>query len=1151
VKQAVVPTILLVLAVAGALPAAGDHAGAIGNPGASLPARWVQTADPADQALRGAANALGLPPPVTAASSEPPAECRDLMDLAAGGQLPAAGWSGSGHCVALLDPDASEASGLGRAWSLFSMMRAGRLNEIAEGPFGPIVGAADICKADTSVMIPEPHLPPYDSFLPGIDLFEVAQRGWEQPLRDQAAAEGTPWDAIVAQGAFVFSTAQAGGATVHLWSTTGRAQTMGSPGGGLGSVGAFTDMAAWEESGIVFLVVRREQSFAWTTTGQGESSFTTQDCPGGLGFDPGPDIATWVRAVHDAAVAARLVGAVGLRATAPGYGAHDQSFANDGGLAAVEVSGVVVDDITGAPLAGATVEVLNGANATPTTSGPDGRYTLTVGFPGGSGTGTLVMDFRLPPLSPGLAVDVAPAFLSAVGDSARITVTLSDPTGAPVPAAPVRLAALSTGAAGAEGTTDADGRTTFEVYHLDAALTQYRFRVEGNGLQREVLIPVAAIAFEANPATGAPHTGVVADGVSTLRLEVSVPGLPGGELTARAEQGSLRREGADQPLIATEIVPLSEAGTAVLAYTPPEYLTEPGALQPTPHSDEGQAWGIPDTVTVTLQAPDGTEAVIPVEVRAYRPPVMLVHGFIGTADTWAAFDDRLRQDHFDTQRGQYFGADPDDIPSQAAVLGQNITRRLQAYALAGIKAGRVDLVGHSMGGLISRFHVLSTPEPGVRKVIMVATPNHGIGPVDEGFAEIAAGLFGSHDAAADQLYWDSDFLRVLNAGEASGVHLRADVEYASLFGAWSLGSKEALVVEAGAAGAILGGPVLGALSSTGAALLLETQSDGVVTTGSARLNGVESRYFSGVCHSPALPAAYCSDPAVTLDPRIWQAVEEYLLQRIYPADLAASSMEVRFTSTAEVRDYGEEATAWRSLGSSPAPLATWQILRTGPDGRATISLRIGGAEWGRIDLDTGAEVLIDYALPQQVRLWHRAGRIRLSTRTTTGDFEVQYAADRTGPMLEVRPRARVAGLGTEFALDASDPIHIEVMAGLVYADTGPGSPTAVLVEADAAATIAADGTVAPLPTGSDPWWEAGFYQDAGGSRLVWMWAIEGAVLLAIVVSLILFVRARLLPQPQTAGVAAAPTVPSALFLLGGVAAGVLVALVVWLLTRAL
>lgn len=843
-------------------------------------------------------------------------------------------------------------------------------------------------------------------------------------------------------------------------------------------------------------------------------------------------------------------GAVGLRATAPGYAYHDQSFANDGGFASVQVSGLVVDDATGAPIPGATVEILNGATATPATTGPDGRYRLELSFPGGSGAGTVALDFRLPPLAPGLGVEVAPAFLSAVGDSVRIGVTLSDPAGAPVAGALVRLVALSEGAVGAEGTTGTDGRTTFEVYHLDAAITQYRFQVEGNGQQREVLIPVAAIAFEVNPATGVPYTGVAADGVSALRLEVSVPGLPGGELTARATLGSLRREGAEQPLVTTEVVPLSEAGTAGLIYTPPEYLTEPGSLQPTPHSDEGQAWGLPDTVTVTLRAPDGTEAVIPVEVRAYRPPVMLVHGFIGTADTWAAFDDRLRQDHFDTQRGRYFGADPDDIPSQAAVLGQNITRRLQAYATAGIKAARADLIGHSMGGLISRYHMSDPAHHDVRKIIMVATPNHGIGPIDEVFAEVASYLFGSHDEAADQLYWDSPFLRQLNNGEQTGTHLRPDVEYASLYGTWSAGSKEALVLKAGQAGLVPAGPAGAFAGAAAAALLLESQSDGVVTAASARLDGVQSRYFAGVCHSPALPSAYCSDPSVTLDPRIWQAVEEYLLQRIYPADLAGSTMQVRFQGPVEVRDYGDEAASWRRLESSPATLGTWQVLRTAADGRAVVSLRIGGAEWGRIDLDANAEIVVDYALPQQVRLWHRAGRIRVSAFSSSGDFLVEYAAERAGSILELHPRARVAGIGTQFALDAGDPIGVEVLQGLVYTDSGPSAPNAVLVEAGAAISIGADRMVAPAATATDPWWEAEFYREGKGNRLLWLWAVEGVVLLAAAVSLILFFRARRSPRPRATSPAGA-AIPPLLFLLGGLAAGVLFAVVVWLIARAL
>jgi len=775
-------------------------------------------------------------------------------------------------------------------------------------------------------------------------------------------------------------------------------------------------------------------------------------------------------------------GFVGLRATAPGYGAHDQSFENTEGFATVEVSGVVVDDVTGSPVAGAAIEVLNDGTANVATTGSDGHYSMAIDMGGGSGLGALNLDFRIPPLSGGLNVAVDPPFLTEIGQEALITVGVTDPAGGSVAGTLVRLVALAGGASGAEGTTGSDGTVVFGVVHLDEAITQYRFRVEADEQSTEVVIPVGAVTIERNPTTGEPFEGVLADGVSQLSLQISAPGLAGGEVTAAAALGAITRIDDPEPFHASEFVSLDDQGRGALTYTPPDYLAYDGMEFTRQIGPDTIAHGASDVVTVTLRSSDGSDTVIEVLISVYRPPVMLVHGFIGDPSTWQLLDDHLTGRRFDTDRGTYFGSDPDTIQAQVLVLRRNIETRLNAYESGGIRAARVDLVGHSMGGLISRSYVQDPDNPAnVRKVIMVATPNHGARSLDSHLV----GPFiladeRRHLEASYQLWSGSEFLRHLNAGETFGGHLTPGVEYASLYGRWSQGRVERTLVSVGV-GAVVNAiaPGIGLIGAAATEMAQpDLASDGVVGVASARLNGVQNIFFEGVCHSSAL-APYCRDPSVTDDPRIMAEVERLLLERIEPGPLVDTSMEVRFEGTVLIQDYGSD-NAWRILENSPVSLAPWQQLRTGSDGRAVINLKIGGTTWGQLSLDAESEILVEWAYPQQTKIWHRGGRVRLmTTEAAGGGFVVDLGPENASNWFEFVPAARLTGLGTDFVVSFDGAgVEVAVLDGSVLAEPGDQDAPAALIDPGAAAAIDDLGgiTGVALP---EPWWDDGFYQSPG------------------------------------------------------------------------
>ncbi len=107
------------------------------------------------------------------------------------------------------------------------------------------------------------------------------------------------------------------------------------------------------------------------------------------------------------------------------------------------------------------------------------------------------------------------------------------------------------------------------------------------------------------------------------------------------------------------------------------------------------------------------------------PPIILVHGYHGTpTGTWQTMKTRLQQDGFtvfETDLAPGIPSANGDIVNYANILKNHIQ---QVKTQTG--ASQVDLVVHSMGGLVSRWYIQQPGYQGdVRRLIMLGTPNHG------------------------------------------------------------------------------------------------------------------------------------------------------------------------------------------------------------------------------------------------------------------------------------------------------------------------------------------------------------------------------------------------------------------------------------------
>lgn len=144
----------------------------------------------------------------------------------------------------------------------------------------------------------------------------------------------------------------------------------------------------------------------------------------------------------------------------------------------------------------------------------------------------------------------------------------------------------------------------------------------------------------------------------------------------------------------------------------------------------------------------GYDASTTVEVPVRPKPVVLVHGFTSSAATWSAWTGSggfLAQwdiPGYGVGDGQ-FGIEPMDTgdftqprrPTKSIAENAAIVARYVEAVRQATGAERVDLVAHSMGGLISRYYISHLmpvverqglpPVPVVNQLYMIGTPNAG------------------------------------------------------------------------------------------------------------------------------------------------------------------------------------------------------------------------------------------------------------------------------------------------------------------------------------------------------------------------------------------------------------------------------------------
>jgi triacylglycerol esterase/lipase EstA (alpha/beta hydrolase family) len=153
-------------------------------------------------------------------------------------------------------------------------------------------------------------------------------------------------------------------------------------------------------------------------------------------------------------------------------------------------------------------------------------------------------------------------------------------------------------------------------------------------------------------------------------------------------------------------------------------------------------------------------------VNEAHPPVLLIHGFLGTRGSMWPLEQRLLKEGivvFSFNLGTFNSR---DIRTSAFL----IHRKIEAI-LAQTNVKKIDIIGHSMGGLIGLYYVKKLGGASkVRKLIMMGTPARGTWVALAGVATL-----GLWSASSWQLLPRSRFLRELEQGP-----LPPDVQYYTL-----------------------------------------------------------------------------------------------------------------------------------------------------------------------------------------------------------------------------------------------------------------------------------------------------------------------------------------------------------------------------------
>ena len=169
----------------------------------------------------------------------------------------------------------------------------------------------------------------------------------------------------------------------------------------------------------------------------------------------------------------------------------------------------------------------------------------------------------------------------------------------------------------------------------------------------------------------------------------------------------------------------------------------------------------------------GTDVKSEFSFKLVRIPIIFVHGYKASPEIFSNMKEYLDGKGFVTE-GLSYDSDK-GVASGAAELGDFIDKVKAGFLDRGVQVGRLDIIAHSMGGLVARYYTSDGSYPArsdINKIIFVSVPQTG-----SLIASLGLQYYndkGIYDLIPDSTLFTESFPSLLNGG------LNASVQVGSL-----------------------------------------------------------------------------------------------------------------------------------------------------------------------------------------------------------------------------------------------------------------------------------------------------------------------------------------------------------------------------------
>jgi len=237
---------------------------------------------------------------------------------------------------------------------------------------------------------------------------------------------------------------------------------------------------------------------------------------------------------------------------------------------------------------------------------------------------------------------------------------------------------------------------------------------------------------------GVTVTGVASDGVTQLLLETSA-GLQGTACYEITSTSSFDQGTVELPLLSTQ--PVGKENDAFSFYQAPAYYGDSSGSRP-----------VTLTFTYTPSIGNGNTTSITANLNILRPPVMLLHGLWSNLGAWPS--NFNKNDAFHTTfAGDYSGTAASSFSVNEPQVQGFVETALDQFRANGNAATQADVIGHSMGGILTRLYADSgqflRPDNynvgDIRRLVTLDTPHWG--------SSLANLLVSLHQVRATAIYW--------------------------------------------------------------------------------------------------------------------------------------------------------------------------------------------------------------------------------------------------------------------------------------------------------------------------------------------------------------------------------------------------------------